>query len=118
MPLSCNKLNIETIELASRFGTRSTIALSPSGVFVGVFVGVSVVGLPVLAGVTTGVITDVPVGETVGVRLSILVAVATVIGVAFVGCVVVESIVVGVKDAMVVMEGSVVTGMAVDVGGG
>jgi hypothetical protein len=116
MPLSCNKLNIETIELASRFGTRSTIALSPSGVFVGVFVGVSVVGLPVLAGVTTGVITDVPVGETVGVRLSILVAVATVIGVAF--CVVVESVVVGVKNTVVVIEGSVVTGMAVDVGGG
>jgi hypothetical protein len=117
MPLSCNKLNIETIELASRFGTRSTIALSPTGVPIGVFVGVSVVGLAMLAGVTAGVI-DVPVGDTVGVRLSMLVAVVTVIGVAFVGCVVVESVVVGVKNTVVVIEGSVVTGMAVDVGGG
>ncbi len=68
MPLSCNKLNIETIELASRFGTRLTIALDPTGVPIGVFVGVSV-GLPVLTGMTAGVIVDVLVGDTVGVRL-------------------------------------------------
>ncbi len=47
-----------------------------------------------------------------------LAAVAAVIGVAFVGCVVVESVVVGVKNALVVIEGSVVMGMAVDVGDG
>jgi hypothetical protein len=46
-----------------------------------------------------------------------LVAVATVMGVSFAGCVVVESVVVGVNNAVVVIEGLVVTEITVDVGG-